>query len=99
MEKGKIEVFGTFIAKDGHQEDLKAVLAEMAGEAKHDPGCLRFDLLQNPEDDKQFMFSELWESETALAEHLKMPYLPRYRERRTPFLAGGPEISKWTMIV
>ena len=98
MEKGKIAVFGTFTAKDGHEENLKSVLVEMAGEAKKDVGCLRFDLLQSPENNKIFMFSELWESETAVAEHLKMPYLLKYRERRAPFLAEGPEVTQWKVI-
>ena len=98
MEKGKIAVFGTFTAKDGHQEDLKEVLAEMAGEAKNDPGCLRFDLLQSPGNDRIFIFSELWENEAAVAGHLEMPYLPGYRARRAPFLAAGPEVTRWKVI-
>ena len=98
MSKTEIAVFGTFTAKNGHQEDLKAVLAAMAGEAKNDPGCLRFDLLQNPENDNVFMFAEVRENEAAVAAHLNMPYLPKYREQRAPFVAAGPEVTKWEIV-
>ena len=95
MADNGIEVFAAFTAKDGHQQELKTVLAAMAEEARSDAGCLRFDLLQNLEDDHDFMFAEMWESVEALADHRAMPYLNGYRDQRAPHLARKPVVRKW----
>ena len=98
MSKGRTAVFVTFKAKQGHQQDLKKTLAEQAAAGKNDAGCQRLELLQSAEDDRTFMFSEVWENEAALVAHRDLPYLVPFRERRAPLLDGNPTRTKWAVV-
>ncbi len=95
MSEEKVTVFAKFKAKGGCQAELKSLLLEMAGQSSQDPGCLEYDVLQDKNDDTVFMFRELWATQTDADNHVKMPYLPSYRERRAPMLAEEPVVSTW----
>lgn len=94
----KVQVLATFKAKAGKEQGLKTVLAELAQRAKHDPGCLGFDLLQSLTEDDLFMFIELWESVKHHDEHMQLPYVPEFRARREPLMDGGATISRWEVL-
>lgn len=95
MSTEKVTVFAKFQAKKGRQGELKSLLLEMAGQSSKDPGCLQYEVLQDKKDDTVFMFLEVWESQAEADNHVKMPYLPPYRERRAPMLAKDLEVSTW----
>ena len=94
----KVQVLATFKARAGKEQALKTVLAELAQKAKHDPGCLSFDLLQSLTDDSVFMFIELWDSIKQHDEHMQMPYVPAFRARREPLMEGEATISRWKVL-
>jgi quinol monooxygenase YgiN len=98
MAEKKVVVLARFKARAGAQEQLKSILQQMAQEAANDRGCLRFDLVQNEKDDTLFMFSECWTSQQDLENHLKMPYISVYRDKRRPFLDGDPEVTTWRVV-
>jgi len=95
MVKKQVTVLARFRAKKGSEAELAEVLGELAAEARHDQGCLAFELLQNKKDPTLFMYHEVWSSQADLDNHVKMPYLPGYRERRAPLLDGDPEVTWW----
>ncbi len=98
MTTAKITVTARIKAKTGSKEQLKEVLLAQAAESRKDKGCIRFDLYVNETDDTEFAFHEAWESREDLAAHLKMPYLPVYREKRAPFVDGAPEVVVWKLV-
>jgi quinol monooxygenase YgiN len=98
MTEKKLLVMATFKAKVGAQGQLESILEEMAKKAANDKGCVRFDLVQNEEDDTLFMFSECWASRQDLENHLKRPYISHYRDKRRPFLEGDPEVTTWRIV-
>jgi quinol monooxygenase YgiN len=98
MTKKKLLILARFKARVGVQGQLKSVLLQMAKEAANDRGCLGFDLVQNEKDDTVFMFSEYWASQQDLENHLRMPYISVYRDRRRPLLDGDPEVTSWLVV-
>jgi quinol monooxygenase YgiN len=98
MTEKKLLVLARFKARAGVQGQLKSILQQMAKEAAHDRGCLRFDLLQNEKDDTLFMFSECWASRQDLENHVKMPYISVCRDKRRAYLDGDPEVTTWWVI-
>ena len=95
MHEGNVTVFVKFKAKAGSQTELKSLLLDMAGQSSQDPGCIKYDVFQNKNDETEFMLSELWETQSDADNHAQMDYLPAYRERRAPMLDGNPEVSTW----
>jgi quinol monooxygenase YgiN len=98
MTEKKLLVLARFKSRVGVQGQLKSILQQMAKEAANDRGCLRFDLVQNEKDDTLFMFSECWASQLDLENHLKMPYISVYRDKRRPFLDSDPEVTTWWVV-
>lgn len=95
MSTEKVTVFAKIKAKQGRQEELKSLLLEMASKSSQDRGCLEYEVLWDKDDDTVFMFREVWESQTDADNHVTMPYLPPFRERRAPMLAQDLEVSTW----
>jgi autoinducer 2-degrading protein len=63
--------------------------AEHSG--KDEPGCLRFDVIQDRDDANRFYFYEVYIDEAALEAHRQTPHFKRYFEKTQPWLAGPPE--------
>ena len=95
MSDQKVTVLAVFRAKPGGAKKLYAVLSAMADEARNDPGCLLFECKRSRDHADLFLFHEEWNSQDDVENHLKMPYLTKYREQRAPYLEGDPEVSAW----
>ena len=65
--------------KEGHKEDyLKAVLENGQG-AVTEPGCVRFDVIQDGGDPNRIWFYEVYRDEAALQAHLQTPHFAKLR--------------------
>jgi quinol monooxygenase YgiN len=58
---------------------------------KEEPGCLRFDVIQDRDDPNCFRFYEVYRDEAALAVHRQMPHFKRYIETTPQWLAVPAE--------
>lgn len=62
-------------------EHLEAFLAGARDNAEHavsdEPGCLRFDIVQDREDPCRFFFYEVYRDDAALAAHRETPHFKR----------------------
>lgn len=56
-----------------------------------EPGCLRFDVIQDQDDPSCFRFYEVYRDEAALAAHRQMPHFKRYIDTVQPWLAAPAE--------
>ncbi len=56
-----------------------------------EPGCLRFDVIQDRDDPHRFYFYEVYRNEEALAAHRETPHFKHYAEKTRPWLAAPPE--------
>ena len=59
--------------------------------AQDEPGCLRFDVIQDRDDPNCFYYYEVYQDEAALATHRQTPHFTSYFEKVQPWLAGPPE--------
>lgn len=71
-------------------EHLETFIAGARDNAEHavadEPGCLRFDIVQDREDPCRFFFYEVYRDEAALAAHRETPHFKRYIERHLAWL-------------
>jgi len=58
---------------------------------KDEPGCLRFDVIQDRDDPNRFYFYEVYRDAAALDAHRQTPHFKLYFEKTQPWLAAPPE--------
>ena len=66
----KISVIATTRAKSGYEEKVRDGFASLVGPSRKEPGCLRYDVLEDVHYTGRFFTYEEWESEEALHTHL-----------------------------
>ena len=72
-------------------EFLEIVRYDAEHSEKDEPGCLRFDVIQDRDDGNRFYFYEVYRDEAALEAHRQTPHFKLYAEKVQPWLAATPE--------
>jgi autoinducer 2-degrading protein len=68
------------IRPEKRQRFLDAIEDDSICSVRDEPGCHRFDVLQDNNDPDHYYFHEVYDDEAAFQEHLKTPHLGRWRE-------------------
>src|ERR687885_1603132 len=55
---------------------------------REEPGCVRFEVLQDRDDQDTYYFFEVYQDEAALAAHREMPHFARWNEASQTVLSG-----------
>ena len=61
------------------RERLQAIEVDALGSERDEPGCYRFNVLQDQEDQNVYYFYEVYRDEAALEEHRKAPHYAVWR--------------------
>ena len=72
-------------------EFLEVVRHDAEHSEKDEPGCLRFDVIQDKDDPNRFYFYEVYRDEAALEAHRQTPHFKNYAEKSRPLLVTPPE--------
>jgi quinol monooxygenase YgiN len=80
-------VIATIMARPDAVTDLRQALGTLVQATRQEPGCLRYDLLQNRENPVHFVMNETWEDEAALTAHQQTVHLRDYAGYAAPLLA------------
>jgi autoinducer 2-degrading protein len=72
---------------------LKAIEADALGSERDEPGCLRFNVLHDPEDVNTYYFYEVYENAAAVEAHRAMPHYATWKAAADT-LDGPVEISR-----
>ena len=78
----------TVRVKPEYAEEFLALARHNAERAAEEPGCLRFDIIQDREDRHCFRYYEVYRDDAALAEHRTTPHFKQYFETTLPWLDG-----------
>ena len=82
----------TVHVKPEHLTEYVAAARENAQHAVADePGCLRFDVIQDRDDSSCFRLYEVYVSDDALAAHRQTRHFKRYIETTDPWMAAPAE--------
>ena len=66
----QISVIATTRAKAGHEDEVRKAFASLIEPSRKEPGCLRYDILEDVHYTGRIYTYEEWESEEALQTHL-----------------------------
>ena len=74
--------------KPGHKEAyIQAITEDARSSVRDEPGCLRFEVMEDQEDPNLIYLVEVYRDQAAFEAHTKTPHLLRYREASGPLLA------------
>ena len=83
-------------------EHREAFMAEMLddarGSAENEPGCLRFDVVQDLEDPNCIHLYEVYQDEAAIEAHRRAPHYLKWRETVKDWYAAEP-VRRWCVTV
>jgi len=68
------------IKPEGRQRFLKAIEVDALGSERDEPGCARFNVLQDAQDENTYYFFEVYKDQAALEAHRATPHYAAWRE-------------------
>ncbi|MFN8489948.1 MAG: putative quinol monooxygenase [Caldilineaceae bacterium] len=76
--------------KEGYKEAfLEAMLEDAKGSLNNEPGCLRFDVVQDASDPNRIWLYEVYVDEAAVEAHRQAPHFIKWRETVKDWRADG----------
>jgi len=86
------------VKPDKREQFLQAIEDDSICSVRDEPGCLRFDVLQNQADPDTYYFYEVYRDEAAFDAHTKTPHLARWREASQVCLNGPTQATRCTTL-
>ena len=80
--------------KEGFKDQfIEATLLDAQGSVRDEPGCMRFDVIQDPTDPNRVWLYEVYRDEAAMEAHRQAPHLLKWRETTQDWRAEAPPIG------
>jgi len=77
--------------KEGHKEEfVQALLEDAKASVENEPGCSRFDVIQDAGEANRVWLYEVYDDETAFEAHLQTPHLKKLQETTKGWRDEGP---------
>ena len=80
------------------EEFLTGMAANAEASVRDEPGCLRFDVLQDNSDPNKFFFYEVYLDESAVEAHRASPHYARWRAVAPEVLAEPTNANRCTTL-
>ena len=82
-------IFVTINIKPEHVDEfIEASAGDAEGSTRDEPGCFRFDMLQDPGVPSRFYLYEVYRDEAAFEAHLEAPHFLKWREEVQSYFDG-----------
>jgi autoinducer 2-degrading protein len=81
------------VKQDRIDDFIKASIADGTGSVLHEPGCQRFDIIQDETNPKLFAFTEVYRDEAAFEHHKTTPHFAQWDAAVKNMLDGAFEVS------
>ena len=93
-----VYVVARYIAKQGKEDALKAVLLALVAPTRREIGCFLYDLLSNPHDPREFCFVERWDGEKSLDQHGETEHLKSTISKVEGLVEVPPDIRRYHIL-
>ncbi len=77
----------TFIAKEGHEKELRALLTMMVAPSKAEIGCELYEIFEYKQTPGKFLVVESWANDAALDGHKASSHYAKYKSSFEPHCA------------
>ena len=76
--------------KEGFKDQyIKGILENARGAVNDEPGCLRFDVVQDANDDHRIWLYEVYKDEDAFQAHTQTPHFLKFRDLSADWRGEG----------
>ena len=72
---------------------IAAMLEDARGSVKHEPGCVRFDVIQDEHNLNRIYLYEVYTDRAAFDAHMKMPHFLTWQEAVKDWFASPPVVG------
>jgi len=93
-----IHILARHRAKPDAVDEIRHILLSLIKPSRAEPGCLKYELLQNADDPTDFTFVETFASDEALKEHAAAPYIAGLAAKLEGLVARPAEVSRYRAI-
>ena len=94
-----ISIFVTIQVKPEYMDKFKAAsFGDAHGAVRDEPGCYRFDILQDESDPYRIHLYEVYQDENAIEAHRNAPHYLKWRSIIDDMVEGDVQRSKMTTI-
>jgi quinol monooxygenase YgiN len=98
MHSAPIHVIARHWARPETLDEVRRLLLGLIEPSRAEPGCLKYELLQNASDPTDFTFVETFVSEAALEVHAAAPYIAGLQPRMKELVARPSEVFRYRAI-
>jgi len=89
-------VVSLHVKPDKRDQFLQAAEDDSTCSVRDEPGCLRFDVLEDTADENHFFFYEVYRDEDAFKAHGQAPHFARWRAAAEEVLAQPTSATRCT---
>jgi quinol monooxygenase YgiN len=93
-----IHVIARHWARPETVDQVRHILLSLIEPSRAEPGCLKYELLQNADDPTDFTFVETFASEEALKEHAAAAYIAGLTPKLKDLVARPSEVFRYRAI-
>ena len=93
-----IHILARHRAKPDAVDEVRQILLSLIKPSRAEPGCLKYELLQNADDPTDFTFVETFASDEALKEHAAAPYIAGLAAKLEGLVPRPAEVSRYRAI-
>ena len=93
-----IHVIARHWARPETAAEVRRILLGLIKPSRSEPGCLKYELLENADDPTDFTFVETFASEDALKMHAAAPYIAGLGPRLKDLIARPSEVFRYRAI-
>jgi quinol monooxygenase YgiN len=98
MSQPTLRVVARLVAFPDKVEELKSLLLSIMEPTRLEPGCIKYELLQNQVDPTDFTFVEEWESTALLEQHLASTHIQAAVLKLEGVAVGSPDIRRYQLL-
>lgn len=78
---------------------LAAIAHNAAASVRDEPGCLRFDVMEDVQRPNQFYFYEVYRDAAAFGEHKASPHFAEWRQAAQECVVAGSQVNTFSDMV
>ena len=86
------------VKPDQRDKFLTVIEDDSICSVRDEPGCVRFDVLQDNADENHFFFYEVYRDESAFQAHTETPHLKRWRAAAEEVLSEPTQATRTTVL-
>lgn len=87
-------IFARFHAREGQEDAVAALLLDVIGPSRAEPGCLAIEAYRSTRDRRLFYIHSRWTDEAAFETHSEMPHTVRFLERVQPLIDHKLDVTR-----